>query len=348
MSPSVKPGDVPAPPAPPMRPLFVLSVVRSGSSLLYTLLNKHSQVALMYEGDLPTMRWFLWGQFRSGAWRERWEFWNQGPSRNGLSIESLPAQVSDVWEAARIAYQTVARREQATIWGEKTPHWYDHPLRLARKFPDARFIFLWRDLHGVMASIMRAAAKERAFAKLAARPSKVLLQNERLRHTCDALKADGLRGHEVDYEDLTLNPNESMREICGFLEIPFEPEGASLHGANRSAICSGEHHAMVRSNQIVRQRKSSEALSPAMRAKLDRYILRWKLRSGGKWPRYPVELPAATRPVSFVEHWRDRVIDESLLLWDKLVVVALHQIRPRIYPKKYIRMPATASAVQSR
>src|ERR1700758_2770884 len=61
-----------------MRPLFVLSLPRSGSTLLYTLLNQHSQIALLYEADLPTMRLFLHGQFSNGNWRERWEFWNQG------------------------------------------------------------------------------------------------------------------------------------------------------------------------------------------------------------------------------------------------------------------------------
>jgi hypothetical protein len=337
IGPKADPAHIPAPQADPLRALFVLSVVRSGSSLLYTLLNQHSQIALMYEGDLPTMRLFLWGQFRNGAWRERWEFWNQGPSRNGLTIESIPAQVSDVWDATRVAYQSVARRKQAVIWGEKTPHWYDRPLRMAQQFPEARFIFLWRDVHGVMASIARAAAGERAFARLLARPAKVLLENEKLRHACDALRAQGRKVHEVDYEDLTSNTAECMQQICQFLEVPFEPVVTSLNGADRSAICPGEHHAMVRGNRIVGGRKCADVLAPAVRAKLARYICRWKLRSESKWPKYPLELPGPTRPVPFFELWRDRIVDESLQLWEKVTIVVLHQIRPRVYPKKYIR-----------
>src|SRR5215470_7057400 len=103
------------------RPLFVLSVWRSGSSLLYTLLNQHSQIGLLYEGDLPHLNRYLRGHFQDGSWRERWEFWNQGPSRHGIAIENLPAQVADAWEATRVVYQEVSRRKQATIWGEKTP-----------------------------------------------------------------------------------------------------------------------------------------------------------------------------------------------------------------------------------
>ena len=81
----------------------------------------------------------------------------------------MPVHVSDAWEAARIVYPQVARRKRATIWGEKTPHAYHGVLRMAENFPDARFIFLWRDMNAVMESIARAALAERFFRKIAER-----------------------------------------------------------------------------------------------------------------------------------------------------------------------------------
>jgi hypothetical protein len=326
------------------RPLFVVSVVRSGSSLLYSLLNQHSQIALLYEGNLPTMQLFLRGQFRNGAWRERWEFWNQGPSRHGIAIESLPANVSDLWEASRLTYQYVARRKNATVGGEKSPFWCDCALQVAEKFPDARFIFLWRDINAVMGSIARAA-NEPAFARLLARPAKVLLGNEKLRRACDALKLQGRLVHEVNYEDLTSNASECMQQICQFLEIAFEPRVTSLEGADRSAISGAEreHHALVRGNRIVGRRKRSEVLPLAVQDKIGRYISRWKQRYDGKWPKYPLELPQRTRPLSFVEYWCDKTTDQSLLFWEKVMIVMLHQVRPLVYPKKYVRRPEVLS-----
>jgi hypothetical protein len=310
-------------PTPALRPLFVLSVWRSGSSLLYTLLNQHSKIALLYEGDLPQLQLYLWGRLRSGAWRERWEFWNQGPSRHGIAIESMPARVSDVWEATRIVYQDVARRKQATIWGEKTPHWYDFPLRKAEKFPDARFIFLWRDLHAVIGSMARAAVTHRFFRKTGL-AKKAILGNERLKEACDALKVQGRPVHEVNYEDLTSNTSDCMQQICQFLEIPFEPAVTSLEGADRSAISvgEGEHHAMVQHNRIISQRTQADVLSPAMRAKIGRYICRWKERYGGKWPKYPPQLPQGTRPPNFVELCCDRISFQSALNWDNAVTLS--------------------------
>jgi hypothetical protein len=301
-------------------PLFVLSVWRSGSSLLYSLLNQHSQIGLLYEGDLPRLHRFLWGRFRNGSWRERWEFWNQGPSRHGIAIADMPANAGDAWQATRIVYQEVARSKHATIWGEKTPHWYDCPLPMAEKFPDARFIFLWRDMNAVLKSIAGAARTERFFRK-GGFAERVLMGNENLRQACDALKARGRPVHEVNYEDLTSNPMECMQQICHFLDVPFEERMTSLEAADRSAIASGPHHTLVRGDRIVGQRKRAEVLTPALQDKISRYICLWRQRYDGKWPKYPLVLPANTRPPSILERWRDRIFFQAALGRDKLTAV---------------------------
>jgi hypothetical protein len=327
-----------------LRPLFVLSVWRSGSSLLYTLLNQHSKIALLYEGDLPRLDLYLFGRLHSGAWRERWEFWNQGPSRHGIAIESMPARVSNVWEATRSVYQGVARRKQATIWGEKTPHWYDYPLRKAERFPDARFIFLWRDCHEVIGSMTRAAITHHFFRK-ASLAKKAILGNERLKEACDTLRLQGRLVHEVNYEDLTSNPSHCMQEICQFLEIPFESGVATLEGADRSAISGGdgEHHALVQHNQILGLREHAETLSPAMRAKISRYICRWKRRYKNKWPKYPAHLPPGTEPPDAMELLRDRITYQSALYWDNAVTM-IYAVTPIAFVRLWRSRPRPSSS----
>jgi hypothetical protein len=308
--------------AQPPRPLFVLSLCRAGSTLLYVLLNQHSKVSLLYEADLPLLELYLKGSFRSQAWLARWEFWNQAPSRHGITCDSVPVRVCDVWEATRIVYQTVALRKQAAIWGEKTPHAYDLALRLAEKFPDAQFIFLWRDLRAVMESVARAARTERFFRK-AGFPTRMLLGNERLREASDLLKAQGRAVHELNYEDLTSDTQECMRQICQFLQISFEPQITSLEGADRSAISGGDrsHHAMVRGHTITGQRAREEFAKPSLRNKVDRYVYSWKQSSGGKWPKYPLELPPGARSPGILERWLDRAIYHIGVGWDEAIKV---------------------------
>src|SRR5262249_38075852 len=112
---------------------------------------------------------------------------------------------------------------------------------------------------------------------------------------------------------------ERMQQICEFLGVAFEERMGSLEGADRSAISVGTHHTLVRGNTIVSQKKHANALAPNIRAKVNRYIYRWKRSSDGKWPKYPVFLPAGTRPPSLFECWRDRIFYQALIARDHLV-----------------------------
>src|SRR5579863_7407788 len=80
-------------------PLFVSGVWRSGTSLLYALLNQHPDIRLFYEGDLPV----LWPMFHVGYsrknWLERWEYWNAAVSRHGLDSFRPSAPITSLAEA---------------------------------------------------------------------------------------------------------------------------------------------------------------------------------------------------------------------------------------------------------
>jgi hypothetical protein len=156
-----------------------------------------------------------------------------------------------------------------------------------------------------------------------------LLGNEKLREACDALKAQGKPVFEVNYEDLVTNTSECMEQICRFLEIPFEAAVTSLAGADRSAISGGhgEHHALLRLDRIVGQRNNAEILSEAKRAKIDRYICRWKKRYGDQHREYTGRLPQGTRPPGSFELWYDRIACQSDQVWDNAVTL-IYAITP--------------------
>src|SRR5450755_3090700 len=102
----------------PSGPLFVVGMWRSGTSLLYTLLNQHPQIALLYEGDIPILRPFFWPLQRS-QWFARWEFWNGAAHRHKIDRATLPARPPNAQEAAEAVYHQYASRMNAAIWGEK-------------------------------------------------------------------------------------------------------------------------------------------------------------------------------------------------------------------------------------
>src|SRR6516162_10839373 len=97
-------------------PLFVIGIWRSGTSLLYALLNKHPQIGLMYEGDLFLLRPLFWMPGAGSRWLARWEFYNGAVSRHGLDAKRIPSTISRLSTAIEKAYQEYARQKDALIW----------------------------------------------------------------------------------------------------------------------------------------------------------------------------------------------------------------------------------------
>src|SRR5277367_4851022 len=65
-------------------PVFVVGVFRSGTSLLYALLNQHPQIALMYECNVWDFPEKFSGMRLRGDWRARLEFFGRALSRHRL------------------------------------------------------------------------------------------------------------------------------------------------------------------------------------------------------------------------------------------------------------------------
>lgn len=139
-------------------PLFVVGMWRSGTSLLYALLNQHPQIALMYEEDLTHLRSLFWIPRDTPQWLARWDFWNEALTRHKVDTSEIPNGISDLRSAARAVYLQFAKQKNgATVWGCKSPTYHDEITRLSQAFPNARFVIIWRDLRSICRSIIEAA-----------------------------------------------------------------------------------------------------------------------------------------------------------------------------------------------
>jgi hypothetical protein len=175
-------------------------------------------------------------------WLKRWEFWNSALSRHNIRTDRIPAEVPDLRTGAMAVWSQYAGD---AIMGEKSPDYYDSLQEVAREFPNARFIILWRDPADICRSMIRARAGSTFFSK----PGilhRALIGYSRMRREQLALQAQGVALHEVQYEELVQNPVKVMTGVSEFLGIPFDPRMASLRGADRSAIYVASHHNQVR------------------------------------------------------------------------------------------------------
>jgi len=270
-------------------PLFVVSMWRSGSSLLYALLNKHPQVALMYEADLLLLRPVFIKPKSLCDWAERWEFWNQAFERHGLNSDDIPEGISDFPTAFAAAHQLYAQRHSATIWGDKSPNYFDRLNEMADDFPDARFIIVWRNPKGTANSILRAASLGNSYFSRKGAALCGLLGYAVFKKETERLIARGKPVCQVNYEDLVSDPASVMAQVCDFLDIPYENSLSSLEGADRSAIFDGQHHANVKGDTIVRGPRP-ELLSREFKEKISQYVNLWHRFYCAAWPPYPSAL----------------------------------------------------------
>jgi hypothetical protein len=264
-------------------PLFVVSMWRGGSSLLYALLNKHPQVALTFEADL----WLLRSVFRKPAaycdWGARWEFWASALTRHGIIVNDVPRGVADYPTAFTAVHQAYAARKGAVIWGDRSPIYYDSLPSLARLFPQARFIIQWRDPVATANAVARAAQSGSHFFQQRGALLRGLIGYQVLKSGVDLLLSRGQPVCQVTYEELTSDPARVMREVCRFLEIPYRDELADLREADRSAIFKGAHHSLVGGDKIVSTPRT-DILDQATRRKIEGYVKLWKRRYSGEWP----------------------------------------------------------------
>jgi Sulfotransferase family len=261
-------------------PLFVVAMWRSGSSLLYALLNKHPQVALTFEADL----WLLRSVFRKPAnycdWAARWEFSNNAFTRHGIVANDLPRGIADYPTAFSAFHKAFAARKSAAIWGDKSPVYYDSLPILARLFPQARFIIQWRDPVATANAIARAA--QTGFQRPGAYV-RGLIGYQVLKRGVDWLVSHGQPVHQVTYEELTRDTAKVMRGVCHFLEIPYRDELATLLDADRSAVFKGPHFSLIRGDAIVSTPRTV-ILDQAARRKINGYLRLWKRQYNDEWP----------------------------------------------------------------
>jgi hypothetical protein len=297
-------------------PLFVISMWRSGSSLLYALLNKHPQVGLMYEADLLLLRSVSLKPAPLRDWAERWQFWNQAFTRHGMDASEFAAfDRASFRRFFEASHQEFARRKGATIWGDKSPNYYDRMQEMAETFPDAKFIIVWRDPIGTANSILRAAQSGNSYFKRKGSTLRGLLGNGVYKQQCDWLRANGKPVLEVSYEELVSNPALIMQQVCQFLGLQYNEGLAKLEGADRTAIYGGQHHSLVKGNEIVSRPRPS-IVNDTLRQKIDCYVKWWKSRYAGTWPPFHPEQQHEVRAAGLFERLADTLSYRILRAYD--------------------------------
>ena len=251
--------------------LFVVGIFRSGTSLLYALLNQHPEIALMFECDVWNFPQFLSRLRFRHDWRERMEFYGHALSRHRLIATDSMCDRENVRTPHEL-YRAFARTRDASVIGEKSPFYCDHLLELAENHPGASFILIWRDPVEIFRSVEETARNSRYFAP--GHVSRLIYYQEEMIRGAARLIHSGNRVHHVTYADLIDRTDETCRRICGFLDIEFDQRMTGLADADLSAVVRAPPFEHLRLGKIGR-RQAQHQTDSRVAGKLQRFHNRW-------------------------------------------------------------------------
>jgi hypothetical protein len=208
------------------RPIFIVGVPRSGTTLLRAILNKHPNIAIC---DETYFFYYVYSRRRAfgdiaqgdnrrrlvGAYLDTWRIGRLELERQELESRLLrdgtdyPALFTSLLEA-------YAESRSKPRPGEKTPHHAQHVETLFDWYPEATVIHVVRDPRDVVVSLRNVPWGRRSTAA-----------NARLwvDLTRAAERAAGRRGFvRLRYEDLVSHPENSLRSLCRTLGEPYVAE----------------------------------------------------------------------------------------------------------------------------
>jgi len=254
-----------------LKPIFLLSLPRSGSTLFQRLLATDSKIATTSE---PWILLPLVYARRPQGTHTEYSHWRSIIAHEDFA-RSLP-EGEKTYREELAAYVMQLYRKCATpgsrYFLDKTPRYTLIAHELIELFPDAKFIILWRNPLAIAASMMQTWAGGRwnlddyrvdFYDGLSS-----LLQLT-LNHTPCI--------HQVRYEDLLGDSNNQLAQVFDFLELPFDEtlseRFASTRLPGRFGDQTGVHRYDTVSTEPLEKWKMVMA-NPIRRAWAKRY-LKW-------------------------------------------------------------------------
>lgn len=318
------------------RHLFVVGFYRSGTSLLYSLLNLHPQIKLVYEADILGNPLLSGSSWSGQDWWKTLDFFNACVRRHQLRPTPSWKQARTNQERADVLYHDYAGTEPLYL-GEKCPAYYNRLRYLANLYPDARFISIWRNPLGITSGIFNAGKGNCFFSKRSLH-IRAVLGVEQLQNDTLSLRRQGRAIFDLCYEDLVDDPEGKLRSICDFLEIEFNPVMLELKNADSSMFPCGEHHSKAKSGRITATVHAPEPALQAIHAKINRYLARWRNRFHDKLASRRYWLEAAGDAPGLGEVIGDRLAYVTSRVVDERLTPSLFGILPQSWLQKYRRV----------
>ena len=254
---------------------FIVGVPRSGTTLLRLMLDAHPDLAIppetnfihlaaeACEGASDPRRAFLETVMARGRWKDL-HIEEAALAQSVAAIEPF-----DLGEAVRALYRLYAEKFGKPRWGDKTPHYVRRMRVIHGVLPEAHFIHIIRDGRDVALSVkdlwFGANSVEEAARRWRGSIEKARRHARELPHYL-----------EIRYEDLVSDTDPTLRKICDFVDLPWNPSMLDYHTTADERLGEMERDSTAPSGEVLRRGEEriaihSLASQPPQRDRIGRW-----------------------------------------------------------------------------
>jgi LPS sulfotransferase NodH len=236
-------------------PVFIVGAPRSGNTLLRRVLAANPALSIPPETYVlgtavkafranRHLPWTLLVDLVLSQFEFHPEFHTMNvPTLGPLAVE-LKARPRDRRSLAAILdgfyrFHAESNGTPCTRWGDKTPANVSYVRRLDATFPDAQYIHLVRDGYDAIYSTFQLGNRSL--------PESIEIWRRSVRIMRGFARDVPERVLEVRYESLATDPETTVKSVCGFLGLSFEPAMLASEATARTMgdVTAHAHHRNV-------------------------------------------------------------------------------------------------------
>lgn len=224
-----------------MKRFFIIGSPRSGTTLLRLMLNKHSKVSVPPEAGF--LAW-LYDEYKDFSFTEKNATNFIATLRKTTKIEhwdidfnlltkfiflEKPTSFPSLINCVYIFYSKYKLLKEVEVYGDKNNFFLNKIDLLAKLYKGVKFIHIIRDGRSVAVSYKDLNKKKIASIYAPDLPSNIEEIAKEWNHNVQKINAsfdklEAVQHITVRFEDLILEPEQSLRDICDFLEIDYDNE----------------------------------------------------------------------------------------------------------------------------
>ena len=211
-------------------PFFVIGPQRSGTTLLRLILSNHPRLCIPPESHfIPEL--VNWEKSCGNLNKEKSKVISWLKAHSRLEDFQIPTEKLllnlDKFTSKNIInaiFEEYAKRQGKVRWGDKTPRYRGYVKEILTLFPQAKFIFIYRDGRDTALSNYQVPFGPKLLSDGA-----LLWKNSMIETKINLAQVPRENVLELKYEEIVSCPQKNVKKVCVFLQEKYTPEMLSFY-----------------------------------------------------------------------------------------------------------------------